>query len=61
MDNTVVCSHCRTEVPFTARRCPNCLEYPYGDPGESEGFLTRVFTWLWVLFVAYFLFRALFG
>jgi predicted amidophosphoribosyltransferase len=62
MSDTVVCSHCRTEVPFTARRCPNCLENPYGSSSSSEGgFINTLFTWLLIVFVVYFLSRAVFG
>lgn len=36
----IICTHCRTEVPTSARRCPNCLENPYDGFGVWNTIIT---------------------
>jgi hypothetical protein len=38
------CTHCRMEVPTSARKCPYCLENPYdGFTGSVTRFFEYVF------------------
>ena len=44
------CSHCATDIPFVANRCPNCTTVLNIGSSEGEGFIGLIIMAMFIVF-----------